>query len=145
MNINSGDTARACRGRLRFHLFIAAGLAALVAPALAAVPSDTLIVREALGIALPRRTVTSVIPRTPLDAWLTGSRTDAPKEGETARAADGTEVTWQRITPDAAGWFPQAPPGERYVAVSRSARHRSPRSVHTRNGCGWIQSSRWRR
>ncbi len=100
------------------NTFLLTALATLAAPAIAAESSDTLIVREALGIAFPRRTVTSVIPRTPLDAWLTGSRIDAPKEGEPARAPDGTEVTWQRITPDAAGWFPQAPPGERYIAVT---------------------------
>ena len=99
-------------------LVLLALLATFAGSALAAGPSDTLIVREALGITLPRRTVTSVIPRTPIDAWVVGNRSDAPKEGESVRAADGTETTWQRIVPDSSGWFPRTPPGERYVAVT---------------------------
>ena len=93
-------------------------LVTVAAQAVAAGSSDTLFVREALGITLPRRTVTSVIPRSPVDAWLTGPRTDAPKEGEAARGPDGTEVKWERIAPDASGWFPVAAPGERYVAAA---------------------------
>jgi len=85
--------------------------------AIAAQPSDTLIVREALGIALPHRTVSNVIANTPLDAWFTGRRLDTPGEGESVRFADGTEAKWQRIVPDGNGWFPGEPPTEKFVAV----------------------------
>jgi len=106
------------RGFLPLCLFLSTALAAFGGTALAAGPSDTLIVREALGITLPRRTVSSVIMSTPMDAWSTGSRTDAPKEGESVRRADGTVATWQRIVPDSNGWFPSEPPAERYAAVT---------------------------
>ena len=106
----------AFRGLLPLVVFTA--LVTLTASAIAAGPPDTLIVREALGITLPRRTVSNVIPSTPLDAWFTGSRTHPPKDGESMRQADGTGVTWQRIVPDSNGWFPDHPPAERYVAVT---------------------------
>ncbi len=108
----------AFRGLVLLCLFVFTTLAVLDGPAMAAGPSDTLIVREALGITLPRRTVSSVIPSTPVDAWFTGSRTDPPGEGESIRSADGTSVTWQRIVPDSNGWFPAEPPAERYAAVT---------------------------
>ena len=99
-------------------LFVFTALATLAASAIAAGPADTLIVREALGITLPRRTVSAVIPGGPVDAWCIGRRTDPPGEGESVRGSDGKEVTWQRITPDSNGWFPDRPPAERYVAVT---------------------------
>ena len=108
----------AFRGFLPLCIFLSTALAALGGTALAAGPSDTLIVREALGITLPRRTVSSVIMSTPMDAWSTGSRTDPPGEGESIRSADGSSVTWQRIVPDSNGWFPAEPPAERYAAVT---------------------------
>jgi dienelactone hydrolase len=92
-------------------------LVTLVDLAIAAPPSDTLIVRDALGLTLPRRSATGVIPRSPVDAWIIGQRTKPPTEGETALRADGTEVTWARVTPDSNGWFTDRPPAERYVAV----------------------------
>jgi dienelactone hydrolase len=84
----------------------------------AATPSDTLIVYEALGITLTQRTPYSVIPVFPVAPWTTGRRTDAPKEGESLRLANGSEVTWQRIVSDSIGWFPANPPAERYAAVT---------------------------
>jgi poly(3-hydroxybutyrate) depolymerase len=89
-----------------------------VGAAQAAQPADTIIVREALMLTLPRRTVSRVIPQTPVDEWLIGRRTRPPIEGESVRTADGAEVTWQRIVPDSLGWFPSRPAGERYVAVT---------------------------
>ncbi len=89
----------------------------IVAPGAKAQSMDTVVIHEALGLALPRR-LTTVIQTTPLDPWITGARTDAPREGEALRRADGTEATWQRITSDANGWFTDEPPQERYVAVT---------------------------
>jgi pimeloyl-ACP methyl ester carboxylesterase len=92
-------------------------LLAAAAPLHAADP-DTLIIREGLGITLPRRTVTSVINRSPIDPWLIGTRAGAPGQGEAARAADGSEVAWQRVAADSGGWFQRMPPGERYLALT---------------------------
>ena len=100
------------------YTLLSAVLASLAGPATRAGSSDTLIVSEALGITLPRRTVTSVINSTPLDAWLAGSRTEAPREGESVRATDGSTLIWQRMVADSDGWFPRTPRGERYVAVT---------------------------
>jgi pimeloyl-ACP methyl ester carboxylesterase len=116
MNMPSRSAVFAFRGLFPLCLFTL--LEALAGVAIAAGPSDTLLVREALGITLPRRTVSGVIMSTPLDAWSAGSRTHAPKEGESVRCADGTVVTWQRIVPDSNGWFPDQPPAERYAAVT---------------------------
>jgi pimeloyl-ACP methyl ester carboxylesterase len=84
----------------------------------AASPSDTLIIHEALGLRLPHRTPYSALPVYPIAPWTTGRRTSAPKEGETLRLADGSEITWQRIVADSLGWFPEQPRGERYAAVT---------------------------
>ena len=81
-------------------------------------PSDTLIVREALGLTLPQRTPYSALPVFAVAPWTTGRRTDTPEEGESLRLVNGTEVAWQRITADSLGWFPSRPPGERYAAVT---------------------------
>lgn len=93
-------------------------IAAMVAATAAAQPGDTLIVRQALGITLTRRTEASVIQATPIDSWIAGRRTDPPSEGESARAADGTEVKWERIVADSAGWFTDTPSAGRFVAVT---------------------------
>jgi pimeloyl-ACP methyl ester carboxylesterase len=117
MNIFARGSSFAFHGyRLprRILFTAAAGLASLP---LVAQPSDTIFVREALGITLPRRTVSAVIPSSPVDAWFSGRRTDPPKEGESVRWGDGAELTWQRITPDSNGWFTDRPPAERYAAV----------------------------
>jgi pimeloyl-ACP methyl ester carboxylesterase len=103
-------------------LFLSAVALALFATAVdqaaSAASSDTLIVREALGIRLPHRTPYSALPVYPVAPWTTGRRTSAPKEGESLRLPDGSEVTWERITPDSLGWFPEEPRGERYAAVT---------------------------
>jgi pimeloyl-ACP methyl ester carboxylesterase len=99
-------------------LIVFAILALFFESARTAPPSDTLIVREALGITLPRREVSGVLPSTPVDAWLTGDRTDVPKEGSSVRLPDGTEVPWQRVVSDSIGWFSARPPGEHYIAVT---------------------------
>ena len=68
------------RGLCRRSLILAAVALTIAGVAVAAQSSDTLIVREGLGITLPRRTVSSVLASTPLDAWFAGGRTHAPKE-----------------------------------------------------------------
>jgi dienelactone hydrolase len=78
----------------------------------------TIVVREALGITLPRRTMASVIASTPLDAWFVTQRGQAPKEGEAVRLPDGSDVRWQRVVPDSNGWFSEDPPGEHFVAMT---------------------------
>jgi pimeloyl-ACP methyl ester carboxylesterase len=79
---------------------------------------DTIVVREALGISLPRKTVANVIMNTPLDAWFVSGRMEAPRQGEVVHFADGSQAMWERIFPDANGWFEEAPPTERFVAVT---------------------------
>ena len=92
-------------------------LALILVASGAAHAADTLIVREALGITLTQRTEASVIQVTPIDPWIAGMRTDPPGEGKSARAADGTVLTWERVAADSNGWFTDTPPGERFVAV----------------------------
>jgi pimeloyl-ACP methyl ester carboxylesterase len=99
-------------------VLLASTMPLLAAPQTVPGASDTLIVREAMGISFPRRTVANVIMSTPLDAWFVGGRTDAPRDGETVRFADGTEAKWQRVVPDVNGWFPEAPPEEKFIAVT---------------------------
>jgi pimeloyl-ACP methyl ester carboxylesterase len=82
------------------------------------IASDTIVVREALGISLPRRTVANVLLNTPLDAWFVSGRSEAPREGEIVHFADGSQAIWGRIVPDAKGWFEEAPPSEKFVAVT---------------------------
>ena len=91
---------------------------ALVLAAAAAHAADTLIIREALVVALTHRTEASVIQVTPIDPWITGERSDPPAEGESTRGADGTELKWQKIAADSTGWFTDSPPAERFVAVT---------------------------
>ena len=111
-----------CPGALRRMVLCALGLPAILSmiagAAVAAEPAETLIVRDALGITLPRRTVSSVLTNTPLDAWSAKGRADAPKEGESVRFSDGTEARWQRVVTDSNGWFPEMPLTERFVAVT---------------------------
>ncbi len=104
---------RSRRGALSFAI-----LAALALLTTAALAADTLLVREALGVTLPRRMAVTVLPATPLDPWLTGSRTKAPRQGEAVRAPDGTEAAWERITVDSTGWFSESERGPKYVAVT---------------------------
>ena len=102
-----------CRTRLTVPLLLS-----IVAAAAVAQPSDTIVVRDALGISFPRLTISSVITSTPLDSWFTGGRVRMPKEGESVRFADGSEAQWRRIMPDSLSWFPDAPMTERFVAVT---------------------------
>jgi dienelactone hydrolase len=119
MTHSVGDSFTAIRGRSLPCLVLLCTLFAAISERAEAVPpSDTLIVHEALGITLPQRTPHSVIPVYPVAPWTTGRRTDAPKEGESLRLANGSEVTWQRIVSDSIGWFPADPPAERYAAVA---------------------------
>ena len=118
MKPRAGDFFPAVGGRTLSRIFPLFILSAVIAGwAMAATPSDTLIIREALGIRLPHRTPYSALPVFPVAPWTTGRRTDAPKEGESLRLADGTEVAWERIVSDSLGWFPEQPQGERYAAV----------------------------
>jgi pimeloyl-ACP methyl ester carboxylesterase len=80
--------------------------------------SDTLVVREALGLTLPRRTATSVITATPLDGWFVRDRKNPPAEGEVVKFADGGEVRWQREQPNEKGWFKGSYGTERFIAVT---------------------------
>jgi hypothetical protein len=80
--------------------------------------SDTLVVREALGLTLPRRTATSVITATPLDGWFVRDRKNPPVEGEAVKFADGSEVRWQREQPNEKGWFKGSYGTERFIAVT---------------------------
>ena len=101
----------------RVRPIVLLGVACVIAAA-AARAGDTLIVRQALGVTLTHRTEASIIQVTPIDPWIAGLRTDPPSEGESVRAADGTELKWQRIAADSAGWFTDSPPAERFVAVT---------------------------
>ena len=92
---------------------VVAGLADAASP-----PPDTLVIREALGFTLPRRTPYSVIPIYPVAPWMSGRRTDAPKEGGALRLANDSTATWERIVADSVGWFPEYPRGEHFVAVT---------------------------
>jgi hypothetical protein len=99
-------------------LALSAISATMAGVAVAAEPSDTLVVREALGIAIPRRTFSSVIACNPVEAWFSGGRARVPAEGETVRFADGTEAKWYRIVSDSNGWFPNESYAERFLAVT---------------------------
>jgi pimeloyl-ACP methyl ester carboxylesterase len=105
------------RRALSCFLLLCTMFAVLSGFAGAASPSDTLIVREALGFTLSQRTPYSVIPIYPIAPWVTGRRTDVPKEGESLGLPNGSEVVWQRIVSDSLGWFPEQPRGERFAAV----------------------------
>jgi dienelactone hydrolase len=117
MNSFAARSVFAFRRLSQSCLFLVTALMTCPAAMNAMSTSDTLIVREALGITLPRRTVSNIILSTPADAWFAGHRTDVPHEGEPVHCADGSEVKWQRIATDSTGWFPGEPPGERFVAV----------------------------
>ena len=104
-------------GPVRLCHHLALGAAALIAVS-AAQASDTLIVREALGLTLAQRTAATVIEASPIDPWITGIRSDLPREGESARAGSGEDVKWERVTADSTGWFADASDGERFVAVT---------------------------
>lgn len=99
-------------------LALGCALAALAGGAQEARGGDTLIVRDALGLTLPRRTASSVIPATPLDAWFVNGRKSPPAEGELVKFADGTEVRWQRVTPNEHGWFSGSYGTEKFIAVT---------------------------
>jgi len=118
MTIFEGTFISGLRRRVPHCLIIPAFLGTMAGVALAAQPPDTLTVREALGITLPRRTVTNVVVSTPADLWVIGRRTQPPRAGELVRGADGSEVAWQRVVPDSNGWFRDRTPGERVVAVT---------------------------
>ncbi len=98
-------------------LLAAASLLLLGGAARAATPSDTLVVRDGLGITLPWRAL-NVISTSPLNPWISGERTEMPKEGETVRMADTGEVKWQRVVTDSTGWFSEKSFGERFVAAA---------------------------
>ncbi|MCC6399008.1 MAG: hypothetical protein IT282_18485, partial [Bacteroidetes bacterium] len=80
-------------------------------------PSDGLVIREALGITLPRRTVSNVISGIPLEAWFSSGRTDIPAAGKSVRFPDGREARWERVVADSEGWFSGEWPAEKFVAV----------------------------
>ncbi len=102
----------------RLAILLSVGVAVPCGPASAVETGEgTMIVREGLGITLPRRTVASVLAGTPLDAWLVTRAGEVPREGDAVRLADGSEVRWQRVVSDSSGWFSEDPPGEHFVAV----------------------------
>ncbi len=90
-------------------------LAASLAPGYAA---DTLVVREAVGVAMPWRTPVTVISPTPLQSWLSADPPRSPEHGERVRLPDGSEVAWQRVVADSLGWFGNDPPAYRFLAVT---------------------------
>ncbi|MBK7260203.1 MAG: prolyl oligopeptidase family serine peptidase [Ignavibacteriae bacterium] len=80
--------------------------------------ADTLVVREAMGLTLPRRMATSVVMATPLDGWFVKGRSSAPADGEVVKFPDGGEARWAREQPDARGWFKGSYGTERFIAVT---------------------------
>ena len=80
--------------------------------------ADTLVVREALSLTLPRRMATSVIMATPLDGWFVRGRTTPPADGELVKFNDGGEVRWQKEQANEKGWFSGSYGTERFVAVT---------------------------
>jgi dienelactone hydrolase len=79
---------------------------------------DTLVVREALGLTLPRRMATSVIMATPLDGWFVHGRHTPPADGEVVKFSDGGEARWQKEQPNEKGWFSGSYGTERFLAVT---------------------------
>lgn len=97
MSILAARFILAFRALLCRSLTLFAISATIAGVAVAAQPSDTLIVHEALGIALPWRMFSSVIAGHPVEAWFSGGCVRVPAEGESVRFADGTEAKWRRL------------------------------------------------
>jgi hypothetical protein len=70
MSAFSAGSVFAFRELFRCSLTFSTAVVTRAGVAIAAEPSDTPVVREALGMTLPLRMVSSVIAGTPLDRWL---------------------------------------------------------------------------